>query len=602
MDIERLATSAVIKELSKTERLQGFINDGDKEPCWDGNIYIHEDSHKTKKNIKKVPTQVKGKLVKDIQAKETIEYSISYDNLHAYMMDGGTLFFVVYLDKNTGDTIQIYFSDLLPIKIKEILKSEKSKYKVEFKRFPSENLKKTELLINFYMDMQRQTSFAGKDYPSIAELQKKGVLESLSVHYTSLENYDTESAFPKMIDGQSLTVYANIRGGVAPIPVEYHTGISHVFMFRFNPLPITVNGKIFYNGYRISINSDQIEMQIGSSVKMTRPNTGRIHDHSPFQINIGIKGSLSERIKSMEFVSSLIDHGSFCIGSVEIPIKLTEKEIEVLNIPSYPEVLENYKKIKMLLERLNVRKDLSIQDCTGEDYKKINLLIATICKKMCLKECPDKTKNFQIMKIANLTLAVVYLENQNGGYDLVDYFGNHLKYIWTDDNNTEYRLSQFSSMVADDFLKYDNLNLQMIIDDHKMIPESKKLFDVGNLTMLEILKAYDKKPSPDLLEAAKQMLAWQIDHPQFTNIDVNTINKMQITFRERKLSFCEKAELNRIAVDTEDDFIKLGSLLLLEEQEEAHIVFDGLTPQRKDEFRAFPIFKFYKTQEDNADG
>ena len=53
MDLEKLATSAVIIALSKTERLSSFINSGDKEPCWDGNIYIHEDKTHTKKNIKK---------------------------------------------------------------------------------------------------------------------------------------------------------------------------------------------------------------------------------------------------------------------------------------------------------------------------------------------------------------------------------------------------------------------------------------------------------------------------------------------------------------------------------------------------------------------
>ena len=121
MEIEKLATSAVINELSKTDRLSSFINSGDKEPCWDGNVYIHEDKARTKKNIKKVQIQVKGKTVSLRDAKRTISYSISFDDLNAYMMNGGTLFFVVYLDKNTGEAIQIYYSELLPIKIKKLL-------------------------------------------------------------------------------------------------------------------------------------------------------------------------------------------------------------------------------------------------------------------------------------------------------------------------------------------------------------------------------------------------------------------------------------------------------------------------------------------------
>lgn len=52
MDLEKIATSAIVSSISKTDTLSGFINDGDKEPCWDGNIYIHENSRHSKKNIK----------------------------------------------------------------------------------------------------------------------------------------------------------------------------------------------------------------------------------------------------------------------------------------------------------------------------------------------------------------------------------------------------------------------------------------------------------------------------------------------------------------------------------------------------------------------
>ena len=61
MDLEKLATSAVKDSISVTETMSPFINEGDKEPVWDGNIYIFQDSSKKKDGIKKVPVQVKGK-------------------------------------------------------------------------------------------------------------------------------------------------------------------------------------------------------------------------------------------------------------------------------------------------------------------------------------------------------------------------------------------------------------------------------------------------------------------------------------------------------------------------------------------------------------
>ena len=53
MNIEKLATSAVVESISKTDVLDPFVNDGDKEPSWDGNVYIYVDKRKAKKGIKR---------------------------------------------------------------------------------------------------------------------------------------------------------------------------------------------------------------------------------------------------------------------------------------------------------------------------------------------------------------------------------------------------------------------------------------------------------------------------------------------------------------------------------------------------------------------
>ena len=142
MDLEKIATSAVVSEISKTDVLSGFISEGDKEPCWDGNIYIHEDSRKTKKNLKRVPTQIKGKAVRIDKTEDSIKYSISHDDLYAYMIDGGTLFFVVYIDKDSGDVLQIYYSQLIPIKIMGIINQKNKTYSVLFNKFPKDNKEK----------------------------------------------------------------------------------------------------------------------------------------------------------------------------------------------------------------------------------------------------------------------------------------------------------------------------------------------------------------------------------------------------------------------------------------------------------------------------
>ena len=599
MELEKIATSAVITELAKTERLSSFINSGDKEPCWDGNIYIHEDKSRTKKNIKKIATQVKGKSVTANKVKNTINYSISYDDLYAYMMNGGTMFFVVYIDENTGDTLQIYYTSLLPIKIKQLLKSNKKSYSVKCKKLPTDKIQKTELFMNFYANAQKQASFAGKDIPTIDELAQKNVLESLSIHYTGFVNYDMYNAFPKLIDGKPLTIYANIKGGSAPIPVEYYENVSQVTMCNKNELPVSVNGTPFYAEYQVITKAESIELRIGSSVRIIFSDTNKRGLPVEITIKVCIKGTLQEQIIAIEFVSAMIEHGSFCIGEYEIPSKFPQEELDRINVNEFPEILNGYKRAKEVLDSMNVKKDLNISDCTDKDIENLNLLIGTIGEHKLARENPDAPTQLRKITIANLTLAIVYIENKNGGYNVWDYFGQYFC-VTAKDNFEERRTSQFSTMLAYDFLQFDNLNLDTIINDYKKIEPNDYLLFCGNTTMLEMLKAYDKKPSVELLNAAKQMLTWLMEHPEYTTEDINMLNKMQISRRERKLTFNEKSNLYNIISNTTEVFVKIGAFLLLDEQEEATSLLETLDPKQLDMFKELPIYKFYNEVERRA--
>ena len=601
MELEKLATSAVVTEISKTDRLSSFINSGDKEPCWDGHIYIHEDKKKTKKNIKKVATQVKGHAVRSRQVKRTISFSIGRDDLHAYMMNGGTMFFVVYLDENTGDPLQVYYSELLPIKIKELFMVKKGKYSVKFRKFPSDKLKKTEIFLNFYENSRKQASFAGMDLPTIDDLEKEGVLESLSISYTGLGEYDDPTAFPKMLDGNSLTVYANIKGGTAPIPVEYYECVSHFAMSNDTNLPVTVDGKPYYTSFQTITTAEYIEHHIGSSVKIRTPNTGKKDEPVPLTLKVCLKGTLGEQIRAIEFITAMIEHGSFNIGETRIPANFSQEELRRIKAYDFSEVLKGYKRAKAVLDSMHVKKDLEISKCTENDLAKLNLLIGTVGDKLPVKGEPENSSSVQKMTIANLTLAVVYLSRKGVGYHIFDYFGNQFEVTWAPDGSEPTEVSQFFSMGADDYLTLDNLYLDAVIDDFKRITPSIQHLEFGNIAMLNMLKAYDKQPSTEFLEAARKLCDWQQEHPNMIPANITILNRLQIALRERALTFQEKAELYSIATKATDPFHQIGAFLLLDEQKEAKEILESLSADELQKFQDFPIYKFYRYSEEEAE-
>ena len=604
MDLEKLATSAIEKEIAKTDLLSSFINSGDKEPCWDGHIYIHEDKKKTKKNIKKVAAQVKGKAVRTRDAKRTISYPISCDDLRAYMMNGGTVFFVVYLNKDTGDVLQIYYVSLLPVMVKKLLDEKKSRrtISVKFHKFPADNARKTELFLNFYEESKKQVSFAGKDLPNIDDLIKKGLLENISFSYTGLGACPDTRLLPKIIDGKSLTLYANIKGGTAPIPIEYFDEITNITTSKDTNIPISVKGHIYYDKVKTIATAYTIEQQIGSSVKIIAPNVDKVDSSIKIHLNINLTGTLTEQIEALEFIIALVDNEAFNFGDAEFPAKFPQSELDRMEAYNFPEMLSNRKHIKEVLDSMNVKKDLELSKCTSDDIDNLMRIVNSIGDHRIIRGEIDEKNPGQKIKIANLTVAVVYIK-ANGGYRIYDFFGNRFDVKWAPEGMEPVEVSQFMMMRPDDYLTLDNLDLEKVVENFKIIPPSTTHFELSNNCMLSMLNAYDKAPNPELLNAARQMNVWLGQHTDFLSSEIVTLNRLQIELRERPLEFSEKQELYTIATTAKDEFQRLGAFLLLDEQEEARKIFDTLDEDRLNLFKGFPIYKFYKyAEEKGTDG
>ncbi len=266
MDLEKIATASVKTSISITDELSSFINDGDKEPSWDGNIYIYANKDKRKESIKKVPVQVKGKQSDDFSL-DTIKYPVTVVDLENYLNDGGVVFFVVYISKDGRDT-KIYYSCLLPVKIRNILDRNIKKNKkliIEFNSFPEDNAEKVSLFLNFYDHMKKQTSFAKTTLHSLDELEKQGVLEGVTFYAnnygkSNINNYN-------LLFEDEIYMYAHIKGSAVPqplldMPLDLHIAENV-------ETEIGVNGKVYYTGFQRIRSKDKAVLTIGKSVTIS---------------------------------------------------------------------------------------------------------------------------------------------------------------------------------------------------------------------------------------------------------------------------------------------------------------------------------------------
>ena len=593
MDLEKIATSAIVSSISKTDTLSGFINDGDKEPCWDGNIYIHENSRHSKKNIKRIPTQVKGKDVKTKSVKDKIKYRVKYDDLKAYMMDGGTLFFVVYIEKETGEALQIYYADLLPIRIMKILEQTQDSYSIDFFSFPSDNKEKIEVVLNAYNDAQRQKSFAGTNSPTIEELSKKGVLEGISFHFVHTGEEVVPSMIPKIMEGNSFTIYANVTGNPIGIPVEYCENISQVLTCQQFDRHVTVAGVKYYDKYQNIYSISTVKTVIGNCLTMTYPMIEETEKRKiPVTLEFSINGTLREQIKKIEFVIAIVTKGGFEIGDIDIPVSLNREEFrEKLN--ELTERVLWLKSIQDLLNRMHITRDLEINKCTEEDEKNLNLLMTALGEQKPIKDISQDLNILHTLKISNLSLGVIYIKHTDGKYYMYDYFNKHLEAYYKIEGR-EIRISQFSTMNVKDFTKYDNMYLPIILEDFKQIPISSDILNQANCLMLEMLKAYDQCKLKDLLYTAEQINEWLKQYPDLIEQDICIINGCQITIRQGELNYADKAKLFAISEKSNNMNYRAGAFILLEYMDEAEKIFSSFNDTQMKEFSNYPIYNLYQ--------
>ena len=602
MDIENIAASAVDSSISKTEILSAYISRKDKEPSYDGYVYIHEDSSKSKKNLKTVRVQVKGKLVKRNTSVST-KYPISILDLQTFQRNGGAMYFVVYIDKDTGDALQIYYTALLPFKIMQLLKdtSNKNSLSVSLAKFPDDNTEKTAIFMEFCENAKLQASFTDQGLPTLEDLQKRGSIESLTIKYGGFRYSKEHPAIPRIVNGKEMFIYANVRGFPIPIPVEYHPTVSQITMGRELNCPVIVGDRMFYSTYQVLTQEDNVIFKIGNCLTVTSPNLDNPNATRQARITISANGTLNQRLVSYPFIDALVKEGCLRLGGYTIPIHLEVNKLEKIHYSEFETQISTLQRIRRVLDELHVIKDLNLDEFDERDYFWLNAIVGAVEEGATIYNIKGITGNVSTVKIANIRLAMLFDKKDDGGYKLRDFFGHHIDVAMCyedEDPRTPRLVSQYVILKKDDFHIIDNIDYGAITSDIKSINSIDGFNESqANVLMYEMLNAYDESGNVVLLRSAEEINDWLLTVLEDTDRDVALLNKMQIILRRRQLSFAEKHEIILLLSRTEDKLMKAGAYIILGEMEEAKALLSSVNEDELTVFKMHPIYHFYKAQE-----
>lgn len=582
MDIESLATAAVKKSISWTDRLVPYIPEKDKEPIWDGSVHVYSSSVKSNENnIGRVPMQVKGKAVSKFKSSERFDVPVC--ELKSYLSEGGVIFFVVELSESTEQT-KIFYNSLLPydlIKLIEAAKQHVSK-RITLVPFPTKREDKIDVFTNFISarKKQRTTSSIERIIP-LEEFVKQGYPLNLSISFT--QSQPGKDILDHFIDN-GMYLYFNSPLGVS-YPVEHLTNIEMVTVKIEEP--ISCHGKQYYSHYSRSRKKNISELSFGKAFRFTVDD-----DKKSMNLKVKLTGTLCERITDCEFVIAVFQEKGFDMGSRFMPIDLSTFDGGM--IETWQNNLAFLQSIKSALDSMGVIKDLDCDKLSDEDDKKIRYWLMPAVSGQPIHIDPfDAEYQPTILSICNLNILVMAVKQADGRYLLKNFFDENGSFALQAEDGTMVPSSCYAVLKKDDFIRLSNLDYNRMVMNMRMEMPHPLYCEKVNFVVLNLLAAYDDTSRSELLHTAKEMTEWLCSVEQDNT--VFRLNLLQIIKRKRALNCTEIQWLQTLVVkQSVQDECKMGAYILLEDFESASTCYKALPPERKAEYTMYPIMAMWK--------
>ena len=589
--IEEKALNYLKSFIEDSKVISQFIDDNDKEPCWDGHLYLYSDGKRDKEHLRgRVPIQIKGTEVERFQTKKW-KFKLEKNDLKAYLHEP-TFFIVCQVKKNSKER-KLFFRELLPDTVKRLLRDMGSNETRNTLFHPlTTDLQEFEEQLGLFLAHRRKMiSFADSKPLTMEDVCKKGIKEFsfIAPVYTSnklklfkyLSTHDTY-LYAKLLKEYDIEV--PISGGPMKFSIQRDLDVD-----------VKVGGRVFYRGCKSKIENGRMILTIDKVMTIDLP----MDDSDKRKPEVKFRSeskTLLGSIQEAEFSIALHESGTLSIGDLDFNIKVNEVE----SIERLKAKLERWKELHTLLDKLHVTKPLDLSGITEEQDYHIGLLVETILKGKPVK-LPGQKSTLMIFDISNVKLLLWCAANENGDCMFGD-FCDHTIEISYKPEDRSIIVSPYSYLQNERLWELsDNINYDDIVPSaEKVCSKDSFCYQMANYDVLSLIKASDNIFSSDedkshkLLGAAADLCQWLIDNdPNMDYHLIHLVNKYQIIKRQRPLNEAERQELDTyLQSDETTKILKAGICLLLERKELFEELFNSLQENEQTEMKNYPIWKF----------
>ncbi len=592
MDIEGFAVGVLLQRLAYVNNVQAFVSLRDKEPLWDGHIYVYKDENKTREDINRVPIQVKGRICKHKRKGDISSYSIKTNELQSYIKDGGILFFVVDMPEiqEASTNIDISYAQLLPYDLRTYLdkSKEQKSISISLKQFPTSLKAIKRLLSSTVSERQKQAGYANIPADKIEEYRvigKKSFVFECCIDKNSTNFLKDMTEFEpyfyvKRSDGTQVPI---AKGGIFKSAEMKHQSI------------VSVNDHIFYEEYK--------EKHEISGEKSLYFGEGIVFNFEP-PIDISscnvkghficeYKGTLNQQIEDTMFFCAAIKNNGFEIDGKKYEIQISTNGSSVLEEMNHK--LYNFKRFRDALDLAGYSNDLPIVDFDDKTWHRVDDFISVFLDK--------KTPNFKLpigtnfcrISFGQTTIALLVCKDDTT-CNIYNPYTYPLIIYGEDEKGDKHPLSPFILFDLSLLSSVTYLKFNTIWESIQNIEMSEIYHGYVTNFMLRMLMASDNLAPlhKELLDFAFKIAQWLYDNDKENNHEISLLNIMQI---KRRLGTLTKEDFNRLFTLMENPRMsamnKTGLFIILEDFEKAKTYFEKMSESEQQSFVDFPIMHLW---------
>lgn len=581
--IELDAVNKIVDIFNGCNRLSPYIANGDKEPTWDGFVYL--------KNMKgvitgRVPVQVKGKVVKKVP--KTPTYSVNLTDLQNYKREGGILYFVVYL--KDGERIPFY-AKLAGVDLKRYIKAAKGRksISIHLKPFENNNEALEREILNFSIDQRKQTSFADSPILSLEEALKEG--RKISASITGPQS--KEEALKEM-GKNAVYFYTEIESN--GIKALYPVGDQayKIFAARKVNQDVSINGKVYYNYFVTREDRNSVIYIIGNCMTITIEKDNNKLSKGKLDFNTETT-LISQRIHELQLLSDFYLYKNIKLGQRTIKVK----SVQTRQKNAVSKELLRWKNASLLFKKFNINQDVDTKSFTDKDFGNIDLLINAILENKPVKQ-DHELSTITTAEIGPYNVLLFAKKLGDGNYNIQDFFqaSKDLQYVYEDERGNKLATSLFTIVFnRKDLANLSNVVYTDLVESYEFAAKfNPYIKNQANNDMLKALLSYDASENKDisLFNAIKSLNDWLVEKTHGKDV-IHIINHYQILKRQRDLSKEEKRELFSLLNKNKMSNDKKAAIhLLLDNLSSAEYYLDKLSAKDRKFFLSLPISHFMR--------